>query len=384
MRSTPVTVSEPAIALYTLDDLHELNNNLADEIEYFKTLLQHDISHYVENIFGEVNILKIDNQLFPLLVTSGRYDNSYVCSPYGHYITLGLESLQRIKNRWQKKILECVLKGLGSIVKAGKINPAVYVNHSLFSTDLQPNELTKSQIHSAVLLLKKRFPNHTLIFRSINPKTCFDLKKRLKSCGFKFIATRQVYLTDTKNTELYNTRIIKSDLRLWEKKDYEVISHNELTEEDEQRILALCHSLSIDNHSTSNPKATRHCLSLFKQLPSFQMKVLKKNGVIEGVAGYYTNGNILFCPLFGYDKNNPNSTLVYRLLSTMLLLEATENGKLFHQAAGGSFYKTLRRANKFQEYQAIYTKHLPMKQKLVWGLLKTMINTFAISSMKKY
>jgi hypothetical protein len=380
----PVTVSEPSINLYTLDNLHELSGCQIKEIDYLKTLIQNGIPHFVENISAEVNILKIDSHFFPLLITSGNYHNSYVCSPYGHYISLGLESLQRIKTGWQKKIVEYGLKSLGSIIKTGRINPAVYINHSLFSTDLHPNDLTKAQIRCAIHFLQQHFPSHSIIFRSINAKTCPDLKKNLKSCGFKFIASRQIYLTDMKNQELFQTRIIKSDLRLWDKKEYEVVSQNEFSDEDEQRILALCHALSIENHSTCNPKPTSHCLDLLKKLPSFQLKALKKSGVIDGVAGYHIKDNILHCSFFGYDKNHPNSTLIYRLLSTMLLLEASKNGKVFHQSAGASFYKTIRRASQFQEYQAVHIKHLPLRTQLTWRLLKTVINTFAIPFMKKY
>lgn len=370
--------------LYTLANLSELTDNFSDQIEYLKLLLQNGVSHFVENILADVNILKIGDKLFPLLITSGNYHNSYVCSPYGHYISLGLESLKDIQNQYQKKMIEYGLKCLGKIIKKGEINPVVYINHSLFSTDLQPNDLTESQLRNAVYFLQKQFPRHTIIFRSINAKTCPDLQNRLKLCSFKFIATRQIYLTDTKNPELYNTRIIKSDFKLWEKKSYEVISQNEFTEEDERRILTLYHSLSLENHSICNPKLTRHCFNLLKKLPHFQLKALKKDGVIDGIVGYQIKENILHCSFFGYDKNHLNSTQIYRLLSTMLLLEAVKNEKLFHQSAGASFYKSIRRAKKCQEYQAIYTKHLPLKQKLTWWLLKIVINTLAVPFMKKY
>lgn len=370
--------------LYNSMNLSELPDNFSGEIDYLRFLLQKGVTHFIENILAEVNILKIDDLFFPLLITSGHFHNSYVCSPYGHYISLGLESLRNIKRPWQKKMIEYGLKGLGKIIKKGEINPVVYVNHSLFSTDLQPNTLTESQIKSTLLFLKEEFPSHTIIFRSINKKTCPDLKKRLRLCGFKFIASRQIFLTDTKNIELYHTRIIKSDLRLWEKKEYEVISHKDLTEEDEERILTLYHSLCLDNHSPCNPKLTKDCLDLLKKIPSFELKALKKNGKIDGIVGFYTKENIFHCSLFGYDKNHPDSTQIYRLLSTLLLLEAAKNEKLFHQSAGASFYKSIRRANKYQEYHAIYTKHLPLKKKFTWQLLKTVINTFAVPFMKKY
>lgn len=374
----------PPLALYNLDNLHELSDSNPNEIDFFKSLMKNGVPYYIENISGKINILKIDNQLLPILITSGNEHDSYVCSPYGHYVSLGQESLPRIKNKWMKRLAESGLKGLACMIKKAAINPAIYVNHSLFSTDLQPNHLPQSHIKSIVHFFKKKFPTHTLIFRSINAKSCPDLKSRLKSCGFQFIATRQVFLTDMENAGLFNTRIIKSDLKLWNEKNYEIISQEELTEADEQHILKLYHQLSINSHSALNPKLTEHCLKLLKSHPTFQLKALKINGVIEGAVGYHIKENIVHCSFFGYDKLRENSTLIYRLLSTFLLLEAAKKGKVFHQSAGASFYKTIRRAKKIQEYQAIYTKHLLFKQKLAWLFLKTMINTFAVPFMKKY
>lgn len=374
----------PPITLYTLDNLQELSDNDPNEIDYLKSLMKNGVPYYIENISGEINILKIGNQLLPILITSGNVHDSYVCSPYGHYVSLGQESLPRIKNKWMKRVAESGLKGLACIIKKAAINPAIYINHSLFSTDLQPNHLPQSHISSIVHFFKKKFPTHTLIFRSINAKSCPDLKTRLKSCGFQLIATRQVFLTDMEKAGLFNTRIIKSDLKLWNEKNYEVISQDELSEADEQHILRLYHLLSINSHSALNPKLSMHCLKWLKSHPTFQLKALKINGVIEGAVGYHIKENLFHCSFFGYDKLSENNTLIYRLLSTLLLLEAAKNGKVFHQSAGASFYKTIRRAKKTQEYQAIYTKHLLLKQKLAWFVLKTVINTFAVPFMKKY
>jgi len=106
--------------------------------------------------------------------------------------------------------------------------------------------------------------------------------------------------------------------------------------------------------------------------------------VIEGVVGFYIKDSVMMCPLFGYDKSLDNSNQIYRLLSTCLLLEAKENKCLFHQSAGGSFYKKIRRAVSFTESMAIYTKHLPLQQKFPWFTLRTFINNFAIPYMQKY
>lgn len=374
----------PVICLYNFDNAHEISLSNPKEVEYYQSLMQNSSSPYIENISAEINLLKVDNHLFPLLIASKNYQDSYVCSPYGHYIALALESLHLINSKWLQSLTQKGLETLGKIVQTTNINSTVYINHSLLSTDLHPNCLSPCKIKAVISFLKNKFPKHALIFRSINKNTCPHLHAELKSRGFKFIASRQIHTTRVKNPDLFKTRIIKSDLKLWNEKKHEVIFQNDFTEDDEQQILKLCHSLSIDHHSVWNPKASLHFLRLLKKDPLFQMKALKLNGKIEGVAGYHVKDEVLLCSIFGYDKLHPNRTHIYRLLSTMLLLEAADHAEIFHQSAGASFYKGIRRANSSQEYQAVYTKHLPFKQRLGWTILQKAINTFAVPFMKKY
>ena len=92
----------------------------------------------------------------------------------------------------------------------------------------------------------------------------------------------------------------------------------------------------------------------------------------------------MYCPFFGYDKNEPDHTVIYRLLNTALLLAAKEKQLIFHQSAGASFYKKIRRAEGCLESMAIYTEHLPQKQRLSWKILKFFINGIAPRFMEKY
>lgn len=373
------------VSLYTANNLHELSENHLNAIGYYRALIENGVSHYIDNISGEIALLKLNDQFIPLLITSNNYHDSYVCSPYGHYVALAIESAQTIKNRWIKHLAYFGLQNLGKIIKAGSINSTIYINHSLFSTDLHSQNLSKDLLDKAIFFLCTVFPKHTLIVRSLNSHLNASLKKDLKTSGCKFIATRHIYLTEIKKPELFKTRIIKSDLKLWKESGYEVIDQKDFTKEEDIRVLDLYTKLVIESHSAFNPKLNQNFLQLAKKYSMLQMKALKKDGVIEGVAGYViTNDKTLLCSFFGYDKNAQNKTQIYRLLSTLLFLEASEKASVFHQSAGASFYKKVRRAKGFQEYQALYIKHLSLKQKLIWHLLRAIINGFAVPFMKRY
>lgn len=384
-RQSIILSQSAAETLYTADNIHELQNGDLAEIDYLKCLVQHSVSHYIDNISAKVNLLKINDQLFPLLIASNNYEDSYVCSPYGHYISLALESLFLLKNKWLKKAVTYGLKSFGLLVKAGEINSVVYLNHSLFSTDLQCDALPIEEIERVISVLKNKFPRHAIIFRSLNSQTCPALQNQLQSTGFKLIASRQIYLTQMNDPALFRTRIIKSDLRLWDESACQIIEHKDFTEEDEKRILELYTLLAIDSHSTLNPKINLNFFKLMKKHPTlFKLQALKKGDKIEGVVGYYIKQQTLVCSFFGYDKRKQNKTEIYRLLSTLLLLEAKKKAKIFHQSAGASFYKSIRRAQGLQEYHAVYMKHLPIKQQLTWHAVKAIMNTLAVPFMKKY
>jgi hypothetical protein len=376
------------ICLYTAEDIDQLDwPETAEGLyakKYFTPLIKNGIQNYVENINASLCILQIKDRVLPLLIVDNEYENSYVCSPYGHYVLLGLESLHLFNNRIIRKSAEASLKGIGRILKQGSINNIIYINHWLFSTDLHAKKIDPDEIKQIVNFLKEKFPKHAIAFRSINGKNNPELKEHLKKNHFSLLFSRHVYLTETSDESIFKTRILKSDLKLFRESDFQILENHELTSQDFARILELYHLLSIEQHSALNPRLNLCFISFLIEENILQVKALKKNGIIEGAVGYVEKDQILFCPFIAYDKKHPDKTKLYRLLSTIPLIEAKKKGFLFHQSAGASFYKTLRRAIGYQEYLAVYTRHLSYKQKIAWGLLQGIMNIAAGSLMKKY
>lgn len=351
--------------------------------KYIEPLVKNGIKPYVDNLEVNAFALKIDSLVFPVVVAEEGSKNSYICSPYEHYISYGRE-VKLIDNPVIAAIVDKLLNGFSAIGRAGRINAVVYVNHWLFSTDLYPTGFTAEHAEAIVNMLKKRFPRHAIIFRSLNALTCDSVQKILRKLGFHIVASRQVHVTNTKNDAIFQTRIIKSDLKLWRESPFTVIDAAQLTSAECEEMLKLYNTLYIEQHSKRNPRYTlRFIKHLFDQR-LLHFKVLKLGDQYKGVAGYYIRNGVMMCPFFGYDKTDPQHTAIYRMLSTTLLLAAKEQGLLFNQSAGASFYKSVRRAESCRESMAIYARHLPLKQKLVWGTFKTFINIVAPRYMKKY
>lgn len=378
----------PSIELFdacTIDKLDWPNTNEGDYAKrYIEPIVKSGISTFISNLQSQMFALKIDQYVFPVIVANECDSNSYICSPYEHYISYGKDSIGLISNPIFSKMIGQALNVLGYMGRIGKMKSVVYVNHWLFSTDLYPEDLSPQHIATIVDYLQKLYPDHAIIFRSSNSLTSEYVQRLFKKQGFHLIPSRYVHITNPKNETLFATRIIKSDLKLWRESQFKVIDDNKITLDECSELLKLYNTLYIDQHSERNPKYTLHFIEHLFKHKLLHFKVLKLGECYKGVIGYYVKDGIMMCPFFGYDKTDPQHTVIYRMLSTALLLEAKEKGWIFHQSSGASFYKSVRRAQGCVETMAVYTRHLSRKQKFSWATLNLFVNLFGPKIMKRY
>lgn len=351
---------------------------------YISDIVKSGLTPFVSNLQSKVLALKIGQSVFPVIVANESDQNSYICSPYDHYISYGKDSLGLVQNSLIKKAIEKGLDALGYLGRIGKMKSVVYVNHWLFSTDLYPENITENELGSILNYLQEHYPNHAIIFRSSNPLTSGPVQKILRKQGFHLIPSRYVHVTNPKNEEIFSTRIIKSDLKLWRETSFKILDETEISFDECAEMLKLYNKLYIDQHSQRNPKYTLRFIQNLFTYKLLHFKLLKFENEYKGVVGYYVKDGVMMCPFFGYDKTDPEHTVIYRLLSTTLLLEAKKNGWVFHQSAGASFYKSVRRAQGCLESMAVYTRHLNRKQKFSWSMLSFFVNLFGPKYMKRY
>lgn len=374
------------VQLYEANNLHALTWPDTPEAtyirSYFEPFMKNGIRHYCANVYGKLYMMKAKNSVFPVLVPEINPSNSYICSPFAHYITYGKEVNSAINKKMTLKIASLVIHCFEKLWSFGNINNVIYIDHFLFSTDLHSKNMNEEALAIITKFLVKQFPTHTLIIRSINDTSSSELMKALKVTNWNLLASRYIFFTDPRNEDLYKTRIIKSDMRALRSDGLEISENAHVS--DVHILLNLYNSLYIRQHSKLNPQITIDMLKNLIENNLMYFKIVKIHGKIKGVAGYVIENNVMHCPFFGFDKTDNEQALIYRALNTSLLLEAKKRNALFHQSAGGSFYKTIRRAMGALEYMAIYTKHLSYKQRASWAVVRGLINTFGPKTMKKY
>ena len=380
--------SEKDVFLFDAENIDSLQWPTNEEGSYAKRflhpLIKNGAHFYIENVQAEVMALKYLDCVIPITVVNEKYGMAHVCSPYDHYVSHVLESLHFIKNKALNLLATGFTHGLGQVLRFAKFNNVVNVNNWLFATDLYPKEFSEDFIEFVSSYLKRRFPAHAIIFRSINPCTNQTIYQSLKKQNSHLIASRQIYLSDTKNDSMFKTRIFKSDLKLLRESHYEIMDGKQLKDEDFPRVVELYKMLYIDKYSHVNPCLSTHFVQFLVRENLLQLKVLKKDNLIEGVVGYFSRNHIMTSPFFGYNQSKSQHSELYRLLSTILMLEAKEKGMILHQGAGASFYKKLRRAESHLEYMAVYSSHLSLRRRMAWQLIKQLMNRLAIPFMKKY
>lgn len=382
--------SEPAKERIALYDAQNIDSCPWPETEdgqyarrYLTPFIKKGTAAYIENVKTDLRVLICGPWVLPVTINESDYDNSYVCSPYSYYISYGRQSLELLTNGGSLHPVNGLLWGAEKVLRLFQINKVVVVNNWFYSTNLYP-PLDPQQLHKITEFLLERLPDYAVIFRSVDPQTnsgCFD---HLQKMGYNYIASRQIYFINPQQSTLFESRLFKSDRKLLDHCGYEILDGDQLTEKDLPRLRELYSDLYLHKYSNLNPRYNEAFLSLALTQNLIRFKALKKEGRIDGVVGFIERYGKLFCPIFGYDQSVPKEVALYRLLSTVLMLEAGRNHLLFHESSGASMFKTIRKAQSCIEYMAVYFRHLPLKRRIPWILLEKMSNSIGIFYMKKY
>jgi len=354
--------------------------------KYWVPLMKTGSSQFIDNVNSQLLALTIDNLVLPVTVNHRELKNSYVCSPYSHYITYSKEELYNLKNPPLEKLLKLLLNFMGIVFNLGAINQVVIVNNWLLSTNLYP-DLSEKQIAVITSCLKERFPTHAIIFRSINTFVNEDLFDAFQQNDYQMIGSRQIYLFNPKDQSSMRTKMrwrLRQDFNLIEKEAYEVIDHHQISLAEVPRLVELYNALYLEKYSDNNPQFNEHFLEIALKNSVLQLQALRKDGRIDGVIGFYEINGVMTTPILGYDTSLPQAVGLYRMLSAQLTIEANKRGIILHQSSGAASFKRFRGFVGTIEYSAVFDQHLPCWRQLVWRLLGLLVNKIAVPLIKKY
>jgi len=350
---------------------------------YWHFLVQNGVEHYIANVQTQFAALKLGETTLPITLNKTEYESCYVCSPYAAYIDYAKQELAKLGSPWLERGLRFLLTKLGLLFKRCQINKNLHVNNWCLSTNLYP-ALEKGQIVAITQVLLQQFPQHALIFRSLNETCNKAWLDALLRAGYRLYPSRQIYLIDTQQTDFLKLPDLKKDLRLLKNSTYRLVEHHEITANDYPRIVELYNQLYLEKYSRFNPHFTQAFIQLCHERQILYLQGLRnEQGRLDGIAGYLILNSVLTAPLFGYDLTKPRELGLYRLLTLRQLLYAKERSLWVHLSSGVGRFKRLRGGKAHVEYSAVYHRHLPWTRRLPWAIIQG-LTRLLLPWLKKY
>lgn len=349
---------------------------------WFKLFLTTPTNQLIKNIQTDFRLLRLGKVLMPVTINNEEFKNSFVCSPYTTYMSYAIEELQKLGLPIMTKPLEILLIGMGHLIKSAKINKVIQCNNWLLSTN-HYEDFSIDLITKVTLEMKKLFPEHYILFRSLNYYSNSDLIQKLRSSGYLLIPTRQIYIFDRSKEDYLKRNHLKRDLKLIKKGNFTLLNHSEIKATDYHRIIELYNALYLEKHSYYNPMFTPQFIENCHKNNIMQMYgLLDSDGKLQGIIGYFTRSHLMTTPFIGYNTSLSQKLGLYRILIALVLRDAAEKNITLNLSSGASEFKRLRGGKPEIEYSAAYIKHLSLKRKVIIFLLSELYARLGVPVMK--
>lgn len=352
---------------------------------FFEPIFKEGVSSFVTNVETQMYILHIDDLFIPLTVNEKEYSNSYVCSIYS-FLLYAEEEMNRCRKHFLRLFISPVLQLLKLWLRWSKINRLVVVNNFLLSTNLFPS-LSAQQVYLIIQFIKDRYPNHAIMFRSLNTFTEENLSHILSEMGCDFITSRSVYFFDPKNYPSLPSKkrwIIRKDLKLKKQEKIQILQHDDFHVSDAVDMKRLYDLLYLEKYSYFNPAFT---VRFFEQAileKTFILSGIRYKERLVGIIGFFKTRGVMATPIVGYDTQLPESLGLYRILTAHVLEESLSSNTIFHMSAGVGHFKRQRGAFQELETMAVACNHLPFYRRFLWKSLGFLLNKIGAPILKKY
>ncbi len=364
-----------SVHFYTAENIrpHSLSAYRLSDAErtLLYALLTEPLTRFVANTDATLQAVCIGDSVLPLVIANPEaHQNSYVCSPTTHYLDYAREELdiELQDHPMVHRLLDYLIRGARGVFVPLHFEKVVFVNNWLLSTNLYP-ELAYDRLEEVKQELVKRFPEHAIIFRSINTRLNQELYDALSQLGFQATISRQVYLLNAPEKVHRKRHPFKEDLRLSRRSTYHWRSHEDLTVPDIPRLKALYDALYLKKYSLYNPQFTAYFFQQSLKHQWLHYRALEKNGRIDAMIAYTYRNGIMTTPMVGYDLSLPRRTSLYPQITAKIFTEAENLGFWLHHSSGVSRFKMNRGCTPAMEYNLIYSDHLSPAQQVPWRLL---------------
>lgn len=373
--------ASPAVGIYDGSRVEEIPWPATDEGAYARRalvpFLRDGPTRYIRNVRTTLYVLRVGDVVLPLSAGPFEPANSYVCSPYNHYVTYALDEA-RLLGQPGAAAMRLLLRPLGWFLRRHEFDRVLYVNNWLLSTNLYP-PLEPGVVAEVMPQLVEHFPDRAILWRSVDRFRNPALVAALERAGARLIFSRQVYYQEAGSPWVRGKKQVRIDQKHLQRSPYRLVGKEALRSPGAiRRVVELYGDLYLRKYSEHNPQFTESFVALALDEGLLALRGFEREGRLDAVLGYVRRNGVITPPLFGYDTSLPQSLGLYRLLSAQVTQEAERQGALVHFSAGVGHFKRLRGARAATEYNALFDGHLPPHRRRPWRLLQALLDRVAL------
>ncbi|MFJ4225140.1 GNAT family N-acetyltransferase [Microbacterium sp. NPDC089695] len=331
---------------------------------YIRLLADDGLAASISNARGTMLAIVIDDAIvLPLFVPDARAaeNTAYTSSMYAHYISYARAELRELRSPILQRLAAVALLPLAAMLRAARIDDAVYINNWLLSTNLYP-ALEPDAVEAVTTAVNARFRGRHIVWNSINEHTTGALHARMRDLGYTPLFSRSIWVQD--EYEGLGSRVehvLRRERRLAATSEYRFRDSGSDDDVDEPvRAADLYRRLYVEKYSPHNPQLTARFMARTRAAGIVEYEVLARDGEdAAGVIGHIAVNGILTTPVLGYDLDRPRDDGLYRILSIRLQDKARDLGLVFHSSAGAGEFKKSRGARNHIEYRMIALDGVP-------------------------
>lgn len=339
---------------------------------WFAPLLAEGATWCAPNLDTRIAFLRTRSFEVPLTINEGEWDNSWICSPWTHYVSYADEEIGRATGPLLAGLSRVLFSRLGKWFRHAGLNRVVMVNNWLLSTNPWPR-WDAEDLDEVVGALVARWPDRTIIFRALNERESGPLLQALAKRGARIIPSRQVWWYEPGSAAVAESFEFRKDEKLLRRPDLGIVPHEAIGEGDYATLTKLYDSLYIGKYSRHNPRFTEDWFRHLHREGLAHFTALREpGGAILGVEACVELHGVLTSPIVGYDLDQPRSLGLYRRLAAIPVLEARRRGLPLNLSAGVGRFKALRGGEPVMEYLAVIDRHLPAFRRRPWACIEAL------------
>lgn len=325
-----------------------------------------------DNLPGRFRLVAVGTDVIPLLEVSGRQPAAWTSSILSRHVHASVVAVRT----WGRPLLLGVVSAQaavsGALLARLRVERTVFVNNWLRGTNPAPR-LGVEELARLKHWLIAEYPDHALVWPTVNPVLEPDLLARLRRAGGRPIPTRVVYLLDPRGSRFRESSDVRRDRRLLRDTPYRIVDRDTRGRLDLDRVVTLYRRLYVEKHGESSAAFGPRFLGALLESPAIAWAACehRDRGTIDMFTLWTTHAHSMTLVTGAYDQTPPRKAGLYRMQIMHPLCRVAEPAGLPVNLGGGAGrFKQQRGARPVIEYDVVWDDHLPAWRRIPWRMLQ--------------